>query len=43
MSLVHGYEKIMVCSAGWLGALTSPAAAVAAKIAGLIWAFQLQA
>jgi hypothetical protein len=42
MSFVHSYERVMVCSAGCLGALGSPAAEVAAKILGLIWAFQLQ-
>jgi hypothetical protein len=42
MGLVHGYERVMVCSMGWMRPLTSPAAALAAKIAGLIWAFQLQ-
>ena len=42
MSLVHNYERVMVCSAGWLGPLTSPAAGLAAKILGLIWVFQMQ-
>jgi hypothetical protein len=42
MSLVHRYERIMVCSAGWLAPLTSPAAGLAARILGLLWAFQLQ-
>jgi hypothetical protein len=42
MTLVHGYTKIMICSAGWMGPLTSPVAALAGKIAALLWAFQLQ-
>ena len=42
MSLVRGYEKVMVCSAGLLSLLLSPTTALAAKIVGLLWAYQMQ-
>jgi sorbitol-specific phosphotransferase system component IIBC len=42
MSLVDGYEKVMICSAGWLSPLLSPTAALVAKIVGLMWAYQMQ-
>lgn len=45
-SLTHGYTqgyaKVMACSADLINSLSSPAAALAGKFLGLLWAFQMQ-
>lgn len=43
MNLVQDYRRVMVCSAGWLGPLSSPVLALtASKVVALLWTFVLR-
>ena len=43
MNVIQDYRKVMVCSAGWLGPLSSPMVALtASKIAGALWTILLR-